>query len=185
MCQQRQNSGHYNLAASGCVRADYLLLEFTKLTYDQNESVDANVDSLLEKRHANIGGPPGDCVLLLMIHEFGPEATYRPASLRDNVQQILEKCGLLQGGVSFKGMAAIERKYRWGAAFMKAGGPRKNAIQRSVGFVLFDSRMNLRRIHRAKGRTTTIHTTVVWCCTVGMPMPSRITSLSNVVCRSL
>ena len=79
-----------------------------------------------------------------MIREFGPEATGRQSPLRDNVQQLREKCVLLQGGVNLKGMTTIEKKYRWGAALTKTKAPRELALQRSVGCVVFDSRMDLR-----------------------------------------
>ena len=68
--QEHQHSAQDNLAASGYVRADYLSVKITRLTYDQDEESGSKIDALLGKRLDNIDGPPGDCVFELAIHEF-------------------------------------------------------------------------------------------------------------------
>ena len=59
--------------------------------------------------------------------------------LKNNIQQILEKCGILKGGVSLESMSRIEEVFKW-------KGENVRARERTLGFCVFDARLNLRRL---------------------------------------
>ena len=140
--------------------ATWILITFTlhscgKDSIGESQNGDAT-GYLLKNIYRSVKAPPGDCILQLIIDNFGEtfnakgEQTRR-CPLNMDAAQIRHTCGLEPtGGVSLDDLQQIERNLVWGSSKTARGKTRAGAIERKVYFCVFDSRMSLLRLPEYK-----------------------------------
>ena len=114
----------------------HLIVSLWKLRTDPQEEIGDKTSWLLRDVLEQNDAKPGDCVFQTMIDQFG---RMNRSPLTDSIQEIREKCGIAKGGVSYELMNKIEEVYRW-------KGTNCRSQERSLGFCVFDHRLNLRRL---------------------------------------
>jgi len=111
-------------------------VSFWKLTIDRLEEIGDKTSWLMRDVLEQNNAKKGDCVFQCMVDQF---AQCPRSPLRDTIEQIRAKCGIPTGGVSFELLDHIERTYTWKGAHCRSK-------ERSLGFCVFDARLNLRRL---------------------------------------
>ena len=116
------------------VRPTTLTLSFWKLKRDPTEELGDKTKWLFDEvLDANECGP-NDCVFNAMIEQFKHTGT----PITDTIDQIRTKTGIT-GGVSLTQLDEIEKTYSW-------KGKSNNSKTHTLGFCVFDARLNLRRL---------------------------------------
>ncbi len=114
----------------------HLIISVWRTAFDRAIPIgDRGSHILLERLLTQNDAPPGDCVFQAMVDQFAKQTP----PISDTIQQIREKCGHLHGGVSMDDLTKIEEAYSW-------KGNQADSEEHQLGFVLFDCRLNLRRL---------------------------------------